>query len=126
MSPLKIDKRITKNAYHFYTVRIHEDKLKGISRDRFIEGLQAEGLPICLGYTPLYRTSLITSDYTKKQVKGPISHDLSSYPNTEFAYKHECAWIYSSDEHLLLSERKAIDAIADSFLKVYENIEELR
>ena len=49
---------------------------------------------------------------------------LKDYPNTEYAYKHESAWIYSSD-HILLSEPSDIKLIADSFKKVYDNIEEL-
>ena len=96
VSPLKIDNRITKNAYHFYTLRIHEDKLKGISRDLFIKALHAEGLPICLGYTPLYKTNLVTSIYTKKQVGSGIEIDLAAYPNTEFAYKHEPGSIHQT------------------------------
>ena len=125
VSPLKKDSRITKNGYHFYTVRIYEDKLKGVSRDKFVQALSHEGIPIVNGYTPLYHTNVITSEYTKKQIQGEIKVNLSDYPNTEYAYLHECAWIYSA-EHILLSEPSEIKLIADAIQKVYENIEELR
>lgn len=124
VSPLKEDPRITKNAYHFYTFRVHEEKLKGVTRDQFLNALNHEGVPVVMGYTPLYHTNVVKSEYTKKQIQGKIKVDLKDYPNTEYAYKHESAWIYSSD-HILLSEPSDIKLIADSFKKVYDNIEEL-
>lgn len=125
VSPLAKDDRITVNAYHFYTLRIHEDKLKGKTRAQFMSAVGAEGVPIVNGYLPLYRTNLVTSEYTKKSIGTTVNVNPEDYPNTEYGFRHECAWLYSG-EAILLSEPDAIKAIADAFEKVYENLDELK
>ncbi len=125
ISPLKSDSRITKNSYHFYTVRINEQMLKGVSRDNYIRAVNAEGIPLVNGYTPLYHAPFLKSGYIRKTIGKDIDIDINDVPNTEFAYKHECGWIYSS-EVVMLSKKEDIDDIAEAMYKVYKNIDELR
>lgn len=82
-------------------------------------------MPIVNGYTPLYRTNLVTSEYTKKSIGSDIEVNLLDYPNTEYGFMHECAWLYSG-EAILLADKDAIKAIADAFKKVYDNLSELK
>lgn len=125
VSPLIKDERISRNSYHFYTVRIHEEMLKGITRNMFIQAVNAEGIPLVNGYTPLYYLPILSTDYTLKYIGAKINVNSDDLPNTEFAYRHECAWMYSN-EVVLLGDKSDMDDIADAMLKVYKNIDELR
>jgi dTDP-4-amino-4,6-dideoxygalactose transaminase len=45
-----------RRAYHLYAIRLRSGELSGISRDRFMQALGAEGIPCSVGYgQPLYR-----------------------------------------------------------------------
>lgn len=122
VAPLKADKRITKDSYHLYFIRILEDKLNGVSRDRFIQAVQAEGFDLCAGYMPVYGFSCLSSGYAVNTIGGKIN--LS--PGTATADRiagHEASWLYHS---LLLNDKPVIKAIAGAFKKVYENLNELK
>lgn len=45
VTPLKRDDRITQQGYYFYLFRFMANAWDGIHRDRFLEALQAEGIP---------------------------------------------------------------------------------
>src|SRR5574340_364991 len=50
-----------RRAYHLYPVRLHSDQLDGLSRERFMEALSAEGVPCSAGYgQPLYQSPVFT------------------------------------------------------------------
>lgn len=56
VEPLKKDPRITKRGYYFFIIKYNNDEFKGLSRDKFIEALNAEGVPCSAGYGfPLYK-----------------------------------------------------------------------
>ncbi|NBP74006.1 MAG: DegT/DnrJ/EryC1/StrS family aminotransferase, partial [Alphaproteobacteria bacterium] len=48
------DERITTHAYHLFVMRYSAAAFNGLSRDHFIEALNAEGIPCSAGYRPLY------------------------------------------------------------------------
>lgn len=50
MAPLKVDERITRQGYYFYLMRFLAAEWDGITRDRFLEALQAEGIQAGAGY----------------------------------------------------------------------------
>ena len=45
IEPLKQDSRITKRGYYCFILRYDKTKFDGVSRDRFLEALRAEGVP---------------------------------------------------------------------------------
>jgi dTDP-4-amino-4,6-dideoxygalactose transaminase len=57
------DPRIGRNPYYLLTLRYHPEHFAGISRDRAIEALQAEGIPVKPSYPyPLYRNPMFGKD----------------------------------------------------------------
>jgi dTDP-4-amino-4,6-dideoxygalactose transaminase len=121
VSPMTADERITKNAYHLYIIRVHEDKIKGVTRDQFIDAVYAEGIPIGRGYMPLYGFPCVYGDYAARTVGGKI--DITPLPANEQSSHHESCWLLQS---VFLNSKPAIKAIADAIKKVYENIDELK
>lgn len=53
VSPAKMYSGCTRNGYHLYMMRYNAEAMGGLGRERFIEAVRAEGVPISAGYTPL-------------------------------------------------------------------------
>ncbi|MBQ8717733.1 MAG: DegT/DnrJ/EryC1/StrS family aminotransferase [Clostridia bacterium] len=117
------DDRITRHAYHLFVVRFRAEKLaeRGVHRDALLEAIQAEGVPLVVGYLPLYRFPCVTSDYTERQIGAKI--DTTPLPNCERASYDEGCWLYQA---CLLGTRQDMDDIADAIIKVWEHAEELK
>jgi dTDP-4-amino-4,6-dideoxygalactose transaminase len=124
------DPRITRRAYHLYTFRVDSDRL-GISRERFVEALSAEGVPVGPGYpTPLYKNPLfqrsgdgpdycpVSCPYYGKK----IDYATVSCPVCEQICADTC-WI---PHRILLAEEPEILGIVAAVRKVVEHVEELR
>ncbi|MFH1070363.1 MAG: DegT/DnrJ/EryC1/StrS family aminotransferase [Candidatus Glassbacteria bacterium] len=61
LEPLARDGRITQRGYYFYVLRFDEDRF-GISRDRFLEAMAAEGAGLGVGYkVPVYQLPAFSS-----------------------------------------------------------------
>jgi len=49
----------TRNAYHLYMFRYRPEQFSGLTRDRFIDAMEAEGVPCSSGYSPLNREAFL-------------------------------------------------------------------
>jgi dTDP-4-amino-4,6-dideoxygalactose transaminase len=124
------DKRITRRSYHLYIFRFNSE-VWGVSREGFIEGLKAEGIPVSSGYPhPLYRNPLF-----QKKGSGPEYCPISCpYYNKDIDYTEvncpaaeqmckQAVWI---THPILLSDIKDIREIGEAIEKLWENREELK
>ncbi|MCY1723167.1 DegT/DnrJ/EryC1/StrS family aminotransferase [Prolixibacteraceae bacterium Z1-6] len=129
VSPLKRDKRETKEAYFNFAFRYNKDEFKGLPIEKFREALTAEiGIPAVGSYEPLNKCSLY-APHTK-----PSKHKLSEKYWTEIDPKRfelpVCDKVYFEESvcihHKVLMGTKAdMDMIATAIEKIYNHAEEL-
>ena len=119
------DERITKRSYHLYMFRFIEEEL-GITREKFIEAVSAEGIPVSSGYPiPLYKNPLF-----QRKWEGPkycpvscpyygkeIDYSSVSCPNAETICK-QVVWI---PHPFLLAEKEDMKDIVNAIEKVWKN-----
>lgn len=123
ITPQKRDPSCTRNAYHLYLFRYNQ-QVHGVPRNRFLDALAAEGVPVSSGYVlPLYKQSLFANKafgpYTGYQNARPaLDFGRLNLANVEAICSGEGAWIYQS---VLLGTRDDMDDIVQAFKKVYEN-----
>ena len=110
VEPLKRLPKVTRHSYHLYIFRYLESEFEGLSRDRFIEALRAEGIPCSPGYTPLHRM-----DFLNGRVSGRLE-------NTERACYREAVWL---KQNVLLGTREDMDSIVEAIEKIRENVSQL-
>ena len=112
------DPRITRRSYHLYCVRIDPAKF-GCSRDQFVKAAEAEGLPICSGYSrPLYEQPVF-----KSGVLGGRDYNMCSCPVAEdLCYTSGC-WF---NHTLLLGTEDDMDDIITIFRKVKDHVADLK
>lgn len=123
VSTIDRDDRIATHAYHLYILRFNYKLLGeyGVTRNMFLNALNAEGIPLSGGYSPLYRFPGVSSEKTTRIVGGKI--DISPLPECEIASDLEGSWFYQS---LLLGDYSDMDDIANSMIKIWKNLDELK
>ncbi|MDD3926962.1 MAG: DegT/DnrJ/EryC1/StrS family aminotransferase [bacterium] len=130
ISLIRNDPRATRRSYHMYIFRFLQEEWSGVSRGRFLEALQAEGVPCSDGYTiPLYKNPLfqqtgegprfcpISCPYHGQ----PVDYRNMVCPNAERICREAC-WIPQS---VLLAEERDMADIAQAVIKIWEKREDL-
>ncbi|MCD6290437.1 MAG: DegT/DnrJ/EryC1/StrS family aminotransferase [Anaerolineae bacterium] len=127
VEPLKRDERITQRGYYFFIIRYDSEHFGGLHRDRFVEALNAEGVPCSTGYgIPLYKQPAF-----KRERVEPLLHPASKpWPDYEHLHlpvaERFCAEEQITIPHqVLLADRPGIQAILDAVVKIKENVGEL-
>ena len=124
------DPRITRRSYHTFPFRI-DTKLLKVTRDRFVEALAAEGVPVSAGYAaPLYTDPLL-GGIAKESECCPTS---CPYHNRKLDYSRVscpvCEQICSDTcwfpHNLLLAKPDAMDIVVKAVAKVSRHAKELR
>lgn len=120
------------HGYYRYAIRFDEKQL-GVSRDRFVDALNAEGIPMVKGYTePLYlepmyqRRIAIGKDgfpFNYAGYRGTVSYDRGICPVTERMFYTE---LMCTDVcHANVSQQDLLDVVL-AFEKVIGNVGQLR
>jgi dTDP-4-amino-4,6-dideoxygalactose transaminase len=115
------DPRITRRAYHLYTVRVDAQTM-GLSRDRFVKALTAEGVPVSSGYLrPLYKNAVFQNLRSMRANPGlALDYKSVSCPACERACD-ETVWLFHT---LLLADESAMRDIVNAIEKVVERASE--
>lgn len=120
---MKEDERITRHGLHLYIFRYFEEEMDFVSRETFLKALAAEGYVAAAGYSrPCHHSPILESDYVKR-IAPALSLSDEGLENTVEAATKRGAWFYQS---LLLGSRADTERLADAFIKIYENRDELR
>jgi len=123
------DPRVTKWSIYYWNFKFNQDKFDGVSRDKFLQAINAEGVPMGLGAhgAPVYRNPLfqsITGGNTSPiKVDKPLDYTKIFCPEAERIFETESL---SISHPVFLGEREDMDLIADAIKKVRENADELK
>jgi dTDP-4-amino-4,6-dideoxygalactose transaminase len=133
VSTLRQDERVTSNAYHVLFLRYHPEAFGGVSKERFLAALRAEGIDAMhAGYSlPVYRQPVLLAKNfglaTPPLFSGVYPHlpDYSQVacPATDRACDAEALWVRQS---VLLGERQDMDDIVAAIDKVQRYSDELQ
>ena len=133
LHPLLLPTDPASHAYHLYVIRYREDELDGLSREHFVEAMNAEGIPISTGYPiPLYKNPMfLNKDFWARGCPLTCSHysgdiDFASYedkcPVAEMACAKEALWL---KQQIFLGSKKDMEDIAEACKKIVERRNDL-
>ena len=133
LRPLRIDPRTDPCSHHIFIVRYDPDAFAGVPRQKFVEAMDAEGIPCSYGYTaPLYDNPMfLNKDFCPQgcPVNCPFyGRDLDyrsfrgSCPVSEKACYREAVWF---EHRLLLGSKEDMDDIVTAAAKVKAHISQL-
>jgi dTDP-4-amino-4,6-dideoxygalactose transaminase len=123
----RYDPEQSRHSFHLFIIQFKEDVF-GFTRDLFVKALNAEGVPISIGYPlPLYKQPLFVNNSF-----GPYSGCLSNSPQMNYSEIvcpvcekvcfSEGTWLHHS---VLLGTKQDMDDIVKAIEKVYNNRKDL-
>jgi len=128
MATVRTDPYVTRNSYHIYIARYIQEGFEGVPRERFVEALQAEGVPVSRGYLgPVYQHPVF-QEAPDSLVHGfPVAGSGVDYkavhcPQAERLCREETLWFSQS---LLLGDRGDMDDVVAAVAKVRQHASEL-
>jgi len=126
--PAKQYEGTTRNAYHLYMFRYDSESFGGLSRDRFQEALNAEGVPNMSGYTPLNEQPFLKEAlYSRgfQNVFGKQAIDVHIERMACPANDRLCTEAVWFGQTMLLGPRSDMDDIADAIERIHTHAKEL-
>lgn len=121
-----------RHGYYMYVIK-YDAIQTGVPRDRFAAAMQAEGIPLSMGYVepiylqPLYQQRIAFGKdgfpFTYPGYHGQVSYEKGICPVTERMHYQEL--LYADVCHANMSKDDLAD-VANAFSKVGENMAELR
>jgi len=127
VAPLTVDERVTTHAYHLFVLRFDSERFGGITRERFLEAMSAEGIPCSSGYRPLYREAAFTNSFADYPLETPYFNGVPDYsrfncPVTEHICAAESIWF---TQNTLLGDEADTRTIAETVTKLRDRVSEL-
>jgi dTDP-4-amino-4,6-dideoxygalactose transaminase len=126
--PHKLYEGVTRAAYHLYPFRYKKEQFNNVPKEKFINALQAEGIPCSGGYGPQYRDGLIEDFLTSKNFTRSFPKERLDQYRKELNYPANdqlCQEAVCFTQNLLLANKADMDDIADAIQKLYENRDKL-
>lgn len=133
ITPVQLHEGTTAASYYIYAMRYNQDELNGLPRDKFVNAIKAEGIPLGTGYPndPLYAQPMI-----KEVFDSDIYRKFYSSCDLDFErYKEEnhcpdlidtygkSLWMWHGG--LMLGSKSDMDDIVNAFEKVISNIDKI-
>ena len=124
IAPARLYDGCTRNAYHLYMLRYDPAGFEGLPRSKFLQALNAEGIPCSAGYSPLYREPFLKRTLESRGFRAIYSPKrLADYLERIHCPANDrlCeqgVWFYQT---LLLGPRSDMDQIADAVRKVQKH-----
>ncbi len=128
IKPAKIVGKGSRSAYHLYGFRFISGEFGGVTRDKFIEALRAEGIPCSGGYGPQNKDGLIEEALNSKGYKRLFSEQrLKQWREENYLPGNDqlCREAVTFYQSILLGSQKDMQDIVDAVEKIYQNRQSL-
>jgi len=129
VTPAKMYRGCTRNAYHLYMMRYDAEAFAGLPRARFIQAVRAEGIPLGAGYGPLNRDPFLENTLNSRTYRAV-------YTQQEIAQWRERNHCPANDrlcqegmwlgQTVLLADKRDMEDIATAIRKVQRHAEALK
>jgi dTDP-4-amino-4,6-dideoxygalactose transaminase len=133
VEPIARDSRVTRWGFYYWNFHFRSQEFEGVSRDRFLEALRAEGVPCGVGAhgQPIYLNPLFQNmnfGRTGCPISCPFHGEPVDYtkvhcPQAERVWKEQAC---SMSHSLFLGPLSDMDLVLEAMRKVRENAAHLR
>lgn len=127
ITPQKLDERCTRHGQYAYIFHFNKKEFAGISTDRFIEAMNAEGIPNQASYPPLHGLDMFRNGNYRKRLSGKQATGKHAFLKQKFAVTQKAAWeTVWIPQPALIGDEEDMHEIAAAFRKIQRNAKELR
>lgn len=127
--PAKLYEGTTNSAFHLYMFRYEKSHFAGMHRDKFLEALNAEGVPCSSGYGTMNRDEYVNGlaenrhylrIYGKKSMQDWL--ERNQCPQNDELAREQAVWFIQT---MLLGTQSDMDQIVEAILKIKKYAGEL-
>lgn len=129
IEPAKLYPGTTRSAYHLYMFRYFSEHFGGLSRQKFIEAINAEGIPCDVGYGQMNRDAYVTGlaenphylkIYGEKTMKEWL--ERNQCPQNDKLTREQSLWFFQT---MLLGTRENMEQIAEAIRKIQKHAKQI-
>lgn len=129
--PCRLYDQVTKGAYHLYPFRYVSEEFEGLSRDRFMEALRAEGVPSSAGYDTItdkpyledaFKTRRYQLAYPAEMIRFDGYKERNRCSNNEVLCNEQAVWF---TQNMLLGPKSDMELIASAIKRIRTNAKAL-
>ncbi len=126
ITPQRLDSRCTVNGHYAYIFHYDKEFFAGISTEKFIKALNAEGIPTQASYPPLHDLDIFKGGEYRKRLspevaKAPQAFLQKPFPNTLKA-AWETVWL---PQPVLLGSQGEMAQVVEAIQKIQAHAKEL-
>ncbi len=126
ITPQKLATQCTRNGQYAYIFHVDRDTFAGISMERFIAAMNAEGIPNQASYPPLHDLAVFKSGEYRKKLNGKQAEEAHSFLKNNFPQTHRAAWeTVWIPQPALLGDEEDMHEIAIALKKIKDHAGEL-
>jgi dTDP-4-amino-4,6-dideoxygalactose transaminase len=115
VQPLRVDPRVTRHAWHIFVFRYQSEAFGGLSREKFLEALQAEGIPCAPGYLPLNQSPALLGGLESLRSLLDEVPPPRACPVAERVCTQEAVWL---SQNQLLGDERDMNDVANAVAKI--------
>ncbi len=122
VTPTRLYPGTTRHSYHIYTMCYNSEHFSGLPRDKFLKAVQAEGIPLTAGYSPLnkrqfFKNTLRSRAYQRIYTQAELSalEERNQCPVNEHFCREIVLGLYQT---ALLTGRSEMEQVATAMRKV--------
>lgn len=121
VTPARLYEGTTRSAYHLYMLRYEPEAFAGMSKERFMEAVKAEGAPLSGGYNPLNHDGFLERAFATRPFQAIYSDkEMARWRmrNQTPVNDRLCREAFWFGQTTLLAEKRDMEQIAEAFRKV--------
>ncbi len=130
ITPAKLYEGTTRSAYHLYMFRYDKSQFAGLSRDKFLDALNREGVPCSSGYGMMNKDEYVTGLAQNKHYLNIYGEKVMNQwlernqcPQNDKLTTDQSVWLF---QNMLLGSRTEMEQIAEAIGKIREYAGEIK
>ncbi|OLD72091.1 MAG: hypothetical protein AUI33_07480 [Ignavibacteria bacterium 13_1_40CM_2_61_4] len=126
ITPQKIDARCTRNGQYAYIFHVDTKQFAGISVERFVAAMNAEGIPNQASYPPVHELHMFRNGEYRKRLSGKQATEDHPFLQKKFPATQRAAWqtVWLPQPALLGAEEDMHEIVA-ALSKIQKHAKEL-
>ena len=126
ITPQSLDARCTRNGHYAYIFHVNATVFAGMTTERFIEAMEAEGVPHQASYPPVHALDLFQSGAYKTRLCPDRANDDHPFLRAEFPVTRRAAWeTVWIPQYALLGGEEDMHEIARAVEKIQKHAHDL-
>ena len=126
VTPQRLGAQCTRNGHYAQIFHVDSAKFGGISMNRFVEAMIAEGIPNQASYPPLHERDVFRNGSYRERLSGTQKTEPHEFLRGEFLNTKRAAWeTYWVPQTALLGDEEDMMEIVEAVRKIQRNSHEL-